>query len=192
MGAGFSVRFAALAVVLSLSACAKQSHQKEQRLPDGSVLLECELSLRTCLAQAERLCRDESYTVLAANHVVRHYGADTGDSKVVLQSSSARVRCLSRGAEPPNVTEAPGAKAGAPAKSAASPPPRVKTAPPAHAQGKPARDAADGAEAAAPAKAVLCVPGASQACVGPGGCQGGQVCLADGSGLGPCDCGAAR
>lgn len=36
-----------------------------------------------------------------------------------------------------------------------------------------------------------CVPGASQLCVGPGACQGGQVCAADGSGFGPCDCGGA-
>lgn len=34
-----------------------------------------------------------------------------------------------------------------------------------------------------------CTPGLSQACVGPGACQGGQVCKADGSGYGPCDCG---
>jgi len=35
-----------------------------------------------------------------------------------------------------------------------------------------------------------CLPGASKACVGPGGCSGGQVCLADGKALGACDCGA--
>lgn len=34
-----------------------------------------------------------------------------------------------------------------------------------------------------------CTPGQSQACVGPGACQGGQVCNADGRGYGPCDCG---
>lgn len=33
-----------------------------------------------------------------------------------------------------------------------------------------------------------CTPGLSQACVGPGACQGGQICTADGSGYGPCDC----
>jgi len=36
---------------------------------------------------------------------------------------------------------------------------------------------------------AACVPGASQLCVGPAACQGGQVCLADGSGFGACDCG---
>jgi hypothetical protein len=34
-----------------------------------------------------------------------------------------------------------------------------------------------------------CLPGASQACVGPGGCSGGQSCLPDGRSLSPCDCG---
>jgi len=40
------------------------------------------------------------------------------------------------------------------------------------------------------APAAVCVPGASQLCVGPAACQGGQVCLADGSGFGQCDCGS--
>ena len=39
--------------------------------------------------------------------------------------------------------------------------------------------------------AMACVPGASQACVGVGGCAGGQVCLADGSGFGACECGGS-
>jgi len=35
----------------------------------------------------------------------------------------------------------------------------------------------------------VCTPGTSVACVGAGGCAGGQVCLADGTGYGACDCG---
>jgi hypothetical protein len=42
---------------------------------------------------------------------------------------------------------------------------------------------------AGPTPATICTPGASLACVGPGGCHGGQACLPDGSKLGPCDCG---
>ena len=41
-----------------------------------------------------------------------------------------------------------------------------------------------------PAPAV-CVAGASVACTGPGGCAGGQVCNAAGSGFEACLCGAA-
>lgn len=39
--------------------------------------------------------------------------------------------------------------------------------------------------------APLCTPGVSVACIGPGACQGGQVCNLDGSGFGACDCGEA-
>ena len=36
--------------------------------------------------------------------------------------------------------------------------------------------------------AQTCTPGASNACVGPGGCAGGQACNAQGTGYEPCDC----
>jgi hypothetical protein len=34
----------------------------------------------------------------------------------------------------------------------------------------------------------VCVPGSTQRCIGPGACEGGQACLKDGSGYGPCEC----
>jgi len=36
----------------------------------------------------------------------------------------------------------------------------------------------------------VCTPGLSVACVGPGGCSGGQACKSDGSGYEPCNCGS--
>jgi hypothetical protein len=50
---------------------------------------------------------------------------------------------------------------------------------------------ADGAAATSqpPEKPHVCVPGITQACVGPAACSGGQACLTDGSGFGPCTCG---
>ena len=36
---------------------------------------------------------------------------------------------------------------------------------------------------------TACTPGASVACVGVGGCSGGQTCASDGSGYGACACG---
>jgi hypothetical protein len=36
-----------------------------------------------------------------------------------------------------------------------------------------------------------CVPGVTQRCVGPGACDGGQVCLASGQAFGVCDCGGS-
>jgi hypothetical protein len=54
-----------------------------------------------------------------------------------------------------------------------------------------AEPAARGDGGAAPKPgAQACVPGATQACVGPAACRGGQQCLADGTAFGPCDCGA--
>lgn len=35
-----------------------------------------------------------------------------------------------------------------------------------------------------------CVPGVTQACLGPGACKGAQACLETGQGFGPCDCGS--
>jgi hypothetical protein len=35
----------------------------------------------------------------------------------------------------------------------------------------------------------LCTAGETQACLGPGACQGAQVCVDDGTTWGPCDCG---
>jgi hypothetical protein len=46
-----------------------------------------------------------------------------------------------------------------------------------------------GAPAASSAAPKVCAPGVTQVCVGTGACQGGQRCLPDGSGFGPCDCG---
>jgi hypothetical protein len=43
--------------------------------------------------------------------------------------------------------------------------------------------------AAAPPPPRACVPGTTQACIGPGKCEGGQSCLPDASAFGPCDCG---
>lgn len=35
----------------------------------------------------------------------------------------------------------------------------------------------------------VCIPNETRICYGPGACEGGQACEADGSGWGPCDCG---
>jgi hypothetical protein len=39
---------------------------------------------------------------------------------------------------------------------------------------------------------LSCIAGATQACVGPGGCSGGQACRPDGLGFGSCDCGPLK
>lgn len=42
---------------------------------------------------------------------------------------------------------------------------------------------------AAPKPGGACSLGQTRECVGPGACKGGQACLPDGKGFGPCDCG---
>jgi hypothetical protein len=60
----------------------------------------------------------------------------------------------------------------------------------AYRRGKAASKQAQSApQEAAPARA--CVPGATQACLGPGACKGAQACREDGTGFEPCDCGTA-
>lgn len=49
-----------------------------------------------------------------------------------------------------------------------------------------------GAPAPSRPPGMLCVPGATQMCVGSGGCRGGQYCLANGSGYSRCDCGGKK
>ena len=38
---------------------------------------------------------------------------------------------------------------------------------------------------------IVCDPGSTQMCLGAGACEGAQVCVADGSGFGACDCGSS-
>ncbi len=129
------------------------------RLPNGADQLRCQSSLPECLAQVDELCKGASYEVLYAKHERSVFGTD--QSQVEGHSSVAEVHCLGPHAKP----------------AAAVTVPRPENAPAATASGKP------------PLPAPACVPGATQTCVGPGACAGGQSCLPDGSGFGACDCG---
>jgi hypothetical protein len=140
------------------------------RQGDGGYQISCKSPLADCLKQAERTCRDEGYTVTAASDLHELLGAPTGQSQVPVQKSEATFYCgrLPTSAERPMIelkrehpleSSAPRAEAPAPAPAPSGPPPRA------------------------------CVPGATQACIGPGGCSGGQACDEDGSHFNPCDCG---
>jgi hypothetical protein len=82
--------------------------------------------------------------------------------------------------------------AAAPAPASASAP-----APSVEAVATQASAMAPGSASAAPpvltaAPKPVCVPGESKACVGPGGCAGGQSCADDGQRYLPCDCGSTN
>jgi hypothetical protein len=147
--------------------CAAARLSAETR-PDGTKYLRCRMPLPDCLIEAERLCQGRHYIVLRALDEHDHHGGSQLNADA--RTSEAIVRCGPLMSWPPGVEPmALPAETGAPPAAATSSPPPLSPSPP------------------APARA--CVPGSTQACVGPGGCKGGQACLADGAGFGPCDCG---
>lgn len=167
-------RFGVLAVVvwgvLGAAACAHQDVEIKA-LPDGTKQLSCMHTLPQCLSHVDDVCKGNSYEILYAIDTQKVYGSDN-ESQVESRTSSAVVHCL--GPHEKRMTD------GIATADAAAPLPAV------------APTAANTASPSAPAPAHACVPGATQSCVGAGACAGGQACLADGSGFGPCDCGAPK
>ena len=165
------LRVATLAVLVAASAlgCSRQAVQRE-RLPNGSFSFKCDEELWVCLSHVKDVCKGGPYEVLSGHDEPRVHGVD--ESRVESHRSRAIVRCLRPGQEvkpvPPAPVHAPRAVHAVPGKPL--PPPAPRPAP-----------------ASAPR---VCVPGATQACVGPAACAGGQACVADGSGFAPCDCGS--
>jgi hypothetical protein len=137
---------------------------RTSKLPDGTRELQCDQPLWKCLLHVDDYCKGASYEVLHASDEQLVFGSQA--SAVEGRRSRAVLRCLKSGARLPDQP----AVIAEPA-SPSVPPPAERPSPP------------------APARA--CVPGTTQACVGPAACSGGQACLSDGSGFAPCDCGPA-
>jgi hypothetical protein len=159
---------ALLCGVLSL-ACSRGSGGPA-RQADGGYQIACKAPLTDCLLQAERTCKADGYTVTVARDLHEMLGSATGQSQVAVQKSDATFYCgkLATASERPMIElkrERPLAGAKSHEEPATAP-----SAPP-------------------PAPPRTCVPGATQSCVGPGGCSGGQACADDGTHFYPCDCG---
>jgi len=120
------------------------------------------VSLGQCLTAIEEVC-SQGYEVVRAHQDVRIAGPRELTEPTVTSEAVARCRL-----QPAVFGDSP----------KPAPPPSAAAAPTA---GQPAPASAPSA----------CFPGATQACVGPGACKGGQQCLANGSAFGPCDCGGA-
>lgn len=156
-----------LVAALLLGACASPPKPGTQRLADGSYRVVCKGALTECLKVAEDVCRGGPYDVVTARDERVRYGSEYGSNQGETRASEAHVRCTSElrpllfgGGNRPATAELPAAPlTGGGAARQAAPPVRA------------------------------CVPGATQACTGPGACAGGQACLPDGSAYGPCDCG---
>jgi hypothetical protein len=144
---------------LSALACARGSGHSA-RHADGSYDLTCKGPLVDCLKQAERLCRDQGYTVESGHELQDKLGHESGQSQVTVVRSDATIKCGNASTErPPIKLERPPEPTPAPVVAPSAPAP-------------------------------ACVPGATQACVGPGGCSGGQACAADGTRFERCECAA--
>jgi hypothetical protein len=159
---------------LLLWGCAKPDVEI-RALPDGARELTCKHTLPQCLSHVDEVCKGASYEVLYATDTQKIYGSPSS-SEVESRTSQAVVHCLGPHQKPMDDKAAAAALvassvAGAPGTASAP------VAPPPPAAGAPPR---------------ACVPGATQACVGPAACSGGQACLPDGSGFGACDCGGAK
>lgn len=164
---GLVVAWAAASVV-TVAGCGTPVVTSERRA-DGIFHLRCKTALPRCLDEAEVLCDHQRYVVLRAFDEHDYKGRDLFPHET--RDSQAFIRCGIRGA-----WGSENAKLRADPLGPGGETPPAATPPAALAPAAPAR---------------VCTPGASQACVGKGGCSGGQACLTDGMAFGPCDCGGS-
>lgn len=160
---GLFAAFGLAASLLAIQGCT--SNVTVTRREDGLYHLKCSHTLQSCLGEAENLCKQSSFVVLRGYDERDFKGRS--DVPEAVPASEALIACGPRRGWG-NLEQ-------------------VRLEPLAKACEKPASEPV----AAPAAPGGVCTPGASQACVGPGGCKGGQACLPNGAGLGPCDCGGA-
>ncbi|HWP04482.1 MAG TPA: hypothetical protein VNN72_02010 [Polyangiaceae bacterium] len=190
-GGAFSIVFWGASALVAVG-CTKPDVEIKS-LPNGTRQLTCRHTLPQCLSHVDDVCKGASYEILYATDTQKVYGSPSSN-EVESRTSQAVVHCLGVHQEPMGeavagqslIAAAAVASASASAKPGAAPAasgavaltgaPRPASAPPI-AEGPAVR---------------TCVPGATQACVGPAACSGGQSCLPDGSGFGACDCGTAK
>ena len=133
-----------------------------KQLPDGSYAIECNTQ-KVCMDRADRQCGPTGYSIVGGEHSLKVFGAPGNEKQV--GKDELRIRC--RGLPLPDSE----------VSSSSSP----------------GLGRADGGTTLQeiPAKTSVCRPGETQKCFGTGACVGGQSCIADGTGFGPCDCGSS-
>ena len=160
-------------------ACSKT---KVTRAPDGILRLECARGMKDCVAQAEKHCavvdKEGGYEILSGKSKKIMMGAKNGQYRTAAEVAELEVRCGQTPAEEESQSQS--------VVGTFKLPPRADDEVP------PADLPATSAARAPVSSGSVCTKGSTQACIGPGACQGGQVCLPDGSGYGPCDCGSER
>lgn len=134
--------------------------------PNSSHVITCGNGMSACVAKADKICGDDGYTILEGTKRNKILGGSSSAYRTRSEIGEITVRC---GVEE-NEEEAPPIVYKLPERTDA---PVVVEEP------------------IVPTAGAVCTPGSTLACVGPGACQGGQVCLENGLGYGPCDCGPA-
>lgn len=134
---------------------------KVTTLPGGGFRITCD-GLSDCATRAEKICGQKGVSVLAARSNTKILGGTSSNYQVASTTAFLEGVC----GEPKVLEAAPGDEEAVYAVKPSEP-------------------------EAVPNAGRACVPGASQKCFGPGACEGGQACLADGSGFGACECAAA-
>lgn len=152
-------------VVLGAVGCS--ANVKTALGPNGSHVITCGNGMAVCVSKADKICGEDGYTILEGVSRNKLLGGESSSYRARSEVGELTVRCglpEEGEEEDPVVYKLP-----------------ERTDEPIVVE-----------EATLPAAGSVCTPGATLACVGPGACQGGQVCLESGSGYGPCDCGESR
>ena len=144
---------------------------KTESLGNGEFHLQCKGPLANCLEEADRLCMGSRYEVRSARDDRDYFGPATV-AETEVRTSEAVIGCGQRGRNFFARPRGGGAGGGPPPAAPVLPAPSTSDLRPASA-----------------ATTRACIPGATQLCVGPAACRGGQICIADGSAFGSCDCG---
>ena len=169
-----SVVLASLTAVGTLVAC--NTAVKTAVGPKGSHIITCGNGMKTCIVKAESICGDDGYHILEGAVMPRVLGGSSSAYKTRTEVAEMTIRCGL-----PEIEEEGGSGRDSfklPQRTDEELPPEepIGTKPTASSE---------------PAPKQVCTPGETQRCVGPGACQGGQMCLESGAGYGPCDCGDA-
>jgi hypothetical protein len=182
-----SLRFTLTPTVTALALALGCSGAQAYRLNPGATpeqfRIVCSQSFVSCRLEAKQLCGDEFRVVEESSNKppakpVESSGvSSTAPSQGVVNWRGEWVVRCGRQLPPVRLVR--------PVSPAAKPAPTAAAIAPAPAAIDPAPSSAQG-----PAR--VCVPGVTQACLGPGACSGAQACLPSGDGFGVCDCGTTN
>lgn len=140
------------------------SNVKSSHVPGGGHFITCTNGMKDCVGRAAKLCGDDGYTVTSGVSRPKLLGGASSQYRSMSEMAELTIVCG-------ELEEEEGSGPYQLPPRSDEPSERVEPGP---------------GGAAAP----VCTKGATQRCVGPGACEGGQVCSEDGSGFGPCDCGS--